>query len=62
MRKAIIIGIIIAVAIVIGVSSLSVFNNNTSVENSGIGNKTMTNSTKHYTVNLEEKVGVKTPP
>ena len=63
MKKGIIIGIIIAVVVVAGFASLSIFNNSHTVENSGIGNNTTSsNEPKHYTISLDEKVGVKTSP
>lgn len=63
MKKGVIIGIIAAAVIVAGFVSLSIFNNSHTTENSETGNNaTISSAPKHYTVNLEEKVGVKTPP
>ena len=62
MKKGIIIGIIIAAVVIAGFVSLSIFNNNHTTENLGIGNNTISNAPKHYTVSLDEKVGVKTSP
>lgn len=63
MKKGIIIGIIIAAVVIAGFVSLSIFNNNHTTENLGIGNNTtISNAPKHYTISLDEKVGVKTSP
>lgn len=62
MKKGIIVGIIIAAVVIAGFASLSIFNNNHATENLGIENNTISNAPKHYTVSLDEKVGVKTSP
>lgn len=56
------IGIIIAAVVIVGFASLSIFNNSHTTENLGIGNNTISNAPKHYTISLDEKVGVKTSP